>query len=567
MNQNTAIPVKDRSKLLFSMQVFTVVIMFLVACTNSGQDTERQLARTPDELQQKTSDIIKKNIELSVRNNGKIDDSLILSMSEVVKEIYENNQFKPAWEQKGKWEPIGDSLFNFIDNSKLYGLFPEDYHYLQLVSIRNRFDKDSLGKNDRSNAALWARADLMMTDAFLLMVKDLKLGRLPQDSITLRTDSVLTPDFYRQQFSAIQSQKSLYEIVRGLEPKHPGYHQLKAGIRKFLDSADYREYVKVPLPKVATFRMALQQRLFQGGFISFDSTRADSAQLSEAVKKFQKHAGANADGRVGEVTIRLLNTSDRERFIRIAITMDRYKMLPEKMPDRYLWVNLPGYYLQLIENDAGKLYSKIICGKPITRSPVLTSAISELITYPQWTIPQSIIQKEILPAAKRNPDYITKKGFSLFDSKGNQVPPDSVDWSKYTRGIPYRVVQGSGDANALGVLKFNFSNKYAVYLHDTNQRYLFSSNDRAMSHGCIRVQNWDALAFDIIRKEEIDGIAKEDSVRKWLKHKQKRSFQVKNKLPLFIRYFTCEGKNGSIVFYDDIYGEDKMLQEKYFTGK
>jgi murein L,D-transpeptidase YcbB/YkuD len=148
----------------------------------------------------------------------------------------------------------------------------------------------------------------------------------------------------------------------------------------------------------------------------------------------------------------MMNTSSKERFLRIAITMDRYKLLPEKMPDRYLFVNLPGYDLKLMEGDSIKLYSKIICGKPITRSPLLNSFVSELITYPQWTVPQSIIEKEILPGAKKNPSYITKKGFSLLDSKGNVVNPDSVDWSKFKRGIPYKVVQGRGDDNALGIM-------------------------------------------------------------------------------------------------------------------
>ena len=228
------------------------------------------------------------------------------------------------------------------------------------------------------------------------------------------------------------------------------------------------------------------------------------------------------------------------------------------MPGRYLWVNLPGYFLRLVENDTDKLYSKIICGKSITRSPVLTSAISELITYPQWTLPKSIIIKKNLPAAKKNPAYITKKGFSLLGSKGNVLNPDSANWTKYTRSIPYLVVLGSGDANALGVMKFNFSNNYAVYLHDNNQRYLFSSNDRAMSHGCIRVQNWEELAFAIIRNDGQRSNTKEDSVRRWIKNKQKRTISIKNRLPIFIRYFTCEGKNGRIWFYDDIYGEDKM---------
>jgi murein L,D-transpeptidase YcbB/YkuD len=251
--------------------------------------------------------------------------------------------------------------------------------------------------------------------------------------------------------------------------------------------------------------------------------------------------------------------------------MDKYKMLPEKMPSKYIWVNLPSFQMQLMEDDTVKISSKIICGKPKTRTPLLTSNISELITYPQWVPPPSIIMKEILPAVKKNPGYLARKGFSLLDSKGEEVDPYSVDWSKYNKGIPYRVVQGSGDDNALGILKFVFSNKYSVYLHDTNQRYLFGQTTRTLSHGCVRVQEWEKLAFYILRNDSINSgggvYAKADSMRSWLQKKQKHSIPIKNKIPVFIRYITCEGREGGIVFYDDIYENDKMLRGKYFASK
>ena len=188
-------------------------------------------------------------------------------------------------------------------------------------------------------------------------------------------------------------------MIQSLEPKQRGYHLLKAGIKKFLDSADYRSFTIVPSPRKdpVRFKKALQQRLYQGGFMATDSIMADSLQLAAGIKKFQHKTGITVDGKAGEGTIRMLNTSDREKFIRIAISMDKYKMLPEKMPAKYIWVNLPGYYLQLLEGDSIKIFSKIICGKPLTRTPQLTSTISEMITYPQWTVPTSIIVKEILP--------------------------------------------------------------------------------------------------------------------------------------------------------------------------
>jgi L,D-transpeptidase YcbB len=452
-------------------------------------------------------------------------------------------------------------------------LFPEDYHVKELATIRQKFFADSLSKNDRKDALLWSKADIMLTDAFVQIVKDVKLGRLPQDSITLRKDSVLSDEFYQQQFTALQQSGSLAQLINSLEPKHKGYQLLKEGIQKFLDSADYRQFTIVPYPEkdVAKFNRTLQKRLNEGGFIAFDSTAADSSQLADAVKLFQKKKGIAVDGRAGEGTVRMMNVNDREKFIRIAISMDKYKMLPEKMPSRYIWVNASSNYLEVIDKGEVKMTSKVICGKPKTRTPVLTSNITELITYPQWVPPPSIVSKEILPAVKRNPGYLSKKGFSLVDSKGNEVDPYSVDWSKYNKTMPYRVVQGSGDANALGIMKFVFSNKYSVYLHDTNQRYLFGSSMRSLSHGCVRVQEWEKLALYILKNDSLNAAgnnnARIDSMQSWLQKKQKRSIVVRNKIPVYIRYFSCEGQKGGIVFYDDIYNEDKILRQKYFALK
>jgi len=236
----------------------------------------------------------------------------------------------------------------------------------------------------------------MLTDAFVQIVKDVKLGRLPQDSITLRKDSVLSDEFYQQQVEALQ-QSGLTKVIQLLEPQHWGYHLLKAGIKKFIDSADYKQFTIVPYPEkdVVKFSRALQKRLYEGGFISFDSIAADSAQLAEAIKLFQKKKGITVDGRAGEGTVRMLNVNDREKFIRIAISMDKYKMLPEKMPAKYVWVNTAANFLELIDKDEVKLTSKTICGKSKTRTPVLTSNINELITYPQWVPPPSIVSKEI----------------------------------------------------------------------------------------------------------------------------------------------------------------------------
>ncbi len=547
----------------------TICLVICISCNNKSNQSAI-IADTPVELQQKATDIIKNLFEKS--SIVLPDDSATqLQQIDIAKALYEKRDFVPAWSFEEEWLPVADSLFNLIENARFNGLFAEDYHYKQIKEIKEKFALDTLAKSERKNPMLWSQADVMLTDAFVQIVKDIKLGRLPEDSITLRKDSTLSVGFYQQHLLSVQEAGSFSGMIQSLEPDHWGYHLLKKEIPRFLEKADYKQYTFIPAKDAPGFAKALQRRLFEGGYISFDSTRADSIQMSLAVKKFQKEKGIAVDGRVGEGTIRMLNVNDREKFIRIAISMDKYKMLPEKMPSKYIWVNASANYLDVVDNGKIKMTSKVICGKLKTRTPVLSSAISSLITYPQWVPPPSIVSKEILPAVKRNPGYLSRRGFSLVNSKGEEVDPYSVDWSKYKNTIPYRVVQGSGDANALGVMKFVFDNKYSVYLHDTNQRYLFANSNRSLSHGCVRVQDWQALAFYILRNDSLiskgTNYTKVDSVKTWLSNKQKRSIPVKNKIPVYIRYITCEGKNGGILFYDDVYAEDKMLREKYFANK
>ena len=545
--------------------------LFLSACADKKD--QRDIASNPEDLQERVEDLLKNFADtVNAPPLPFLDSSIVLNQPGIARFLYKRNVSGPFWSNKDNWKPEGDSLFAFINSAQLFGLFPEDYHRDEIKEIRNRFSTDSLGKKDRKNVLLWTKAEILLTDAFIHIIRDLYLGRLPNDSISLSKDSVLTEEFLARQLDEMNRQ-GFSAMISALEPRQRGYHLLKAGIKKFLDSAEYRSYTPVPYPEkdISKFTKALQSRLYEGGFISFDSVKADSAQLAEAVKSFQKKKGLAVDGRAGEATVRMMNVNDREKFIRIAISLDKYKKMPRQMPSKYIWVNASANLLELVDQGEVKLRSKVICGKAKTRTPVLTSQISELITYPQWVPPPSIVSKEILPAVKRNPGYLARKGFRLVDSKGNTIDPYSVNWSRYGSAIPYRIIQGSGDANALGIMKFVFNNKYSVYLHDTNQRYLFSSSNRSLSHGCVRVQEWEKLTWYLLRNDNLSEKSGQDnrvdSVKSWLSQKQKRSIALRNKVPLYIRYLTCEGENGNIVFYDDVYSEDKMLREKYFSTK
>lgn len=416
----------------------------------------------------------------------------------------------------------------------------------------------------------------MLTDAYLTMAKHLHKGRLHTDSIYKNFDSTLGHEFYHTFLNQTLKEGMVTTVLSKLEPQHKAYHELKKALPEFLDNADFSKqftYLSYPYKDSVSFVKTLIQRLREEQFIDTSVNRIDSASLARILIKIQKQRKLTVDGKFGNQLVSSLNSSDAEKFCRIAINLDRYKLMPDTMPLRYIWVNLPSYFLQVIDNDTIALESRVVIGKSKTRTPLLTSAISDMVTYPQWTIPNSIIVKEILPALKRNPGYLARKGYNLFTWKGEEVDPYSVNWSKYTKGIPYKIVQGSGDANALGIMKFNFPNKYSVYLHDTNQRYLFKNENRSLSHGCVRVQEWEQLVWYIHGLDSVASVntntrfLPSDSIRNWLAHKEKHVIPVKTKLPVYFRYFTAAGINGKLVFYNDIYNEDQQARVAYFSRK
>ena len=558
-----------KAYLIFTLSIFLVSIF---SCKSKHAATEKQIVEDPAKMDDKVNENIKAVLRYAIENNGKINDSIKLSSTAVVDSFYHKNNYKNIWSKNEVWEPLADSLYNFIEGSEAYGLFPSDYHYKDLLTLKTMLSEDSLAKTD---ANVWTKAELMLSDAFMQISKHLKQGRLLPDSISLSANTTLTNDFFIKNLNTVIENKSLTPFFNTLEPKHKGYVELKKGIKKFVDSMDRKIYTYVIYPNKDSiaFIKNLQKRLQESGSLDPAIKHVDSAHIANAVKKFQKHKGIKADGKITSSLVRSLNASDAEKFKRIAINIDRYKQLPDHLPVKYIWVNLPAYYMRVVDNDTIVFESKVIVGKPATRTPTLNSEITDMVTYPQWTIPNSIIKKDILPAMKRDPGYLARKGFHLVDLKGETVDPYSVNWAKYTKGIPYKIVQGSGDDNALGILKFNFNNPYSVYLHDTNQRYLFKNAVRALSHGCVRVQEWEKLAFYIAENDSINQKPgnspgyNADSIKTWLANKERKKIIVKNRIPLSIRYFSCEGKNGKIVFYDDIYGEDKTLREKYFAGK
>jgi L,D-transpeptidase YcbB len=525
----------------------------------------KDIVEQPEALNIRIPKNIQSALEFILASNGVLNDSMYFAKDSLVNEIYQKRNFEPIWSKQEKWLPLSDSLMAFMGHAREYGLFPADYHYNILHNIRSKTTLDTLSQKD---AALWSRGELLLTDAFFRMCYDLHRGRLPADSVTLRKDT-LSKSAYLSLFDTLQLTGQVDTLMHALEPKHEAYDSLKSGLQTMLRSMEpLKRYTYIPYPanNSMEYNNNLKQRLFEEGLLESPYDYLDTTSLKLVIGKYQRQKGLTETGKLNASTVSSLNNTNWEKFKRIAITLDRYKLLPDSMPTTYIWVNIPSYNMRIVDSGIVMMESSVIVGQPKTRTPLLTSNVSNFITYPQWTVPFSIIFTEMMPKILVSPDYLRKQNLMVVDKNDSVMNPDSLKWKRFNRNnFPYLIKQRQGDDNSLGVLKFNFANRYAVYLHDTNARWLFSKENRALSHGCVRVKEFMKLADFLVRNDSL--LFPPDTLRSWITRKEKHVVSGFPRVPIFIRYFTCEAKNGSIKFYNDIYGEDRLLSQRYFDNK
>lgn len=537
----------------------------LAACREKVKPPEHDIVKTEEAWETRTSRNLQDNLAYALDNKGSLNDSVKLQYIKVANTVYKDNRHELIWSVKGASNRMAENLYSFITNARLYGLFPSDYAFSQLRNFRELVQYDTLAQKD---AALWARHDMIMTNSFVQLVKDLRHGRLPRDSTTMRKDSVLTDSFFIAQLQSAILSRQVNEVLHALEPKHEGYDSIKAYLPAFLDSAQFipYTYLKYPYKDSIAFYRSFEKRLREEKLLDSSYVSPDTSKLTAAVRRYQASKKLKVTGRPNENTVFKLNMTDQERFKIIALNLDRYKHLADTMPTTFIWVNLPSFMLKVWDSGYVAMESRVIVGTPRTSTPVLRSNITNFITYPQWTVPYSIIFKEMLPQIQKNIGYLARQNLMVVDKNDSIIDPALINWSKLSKNnFPYLIKQRQGDDNSLGVIKFNFANKFSVYLHDTNARWLFSKSQRALSHGCVRVKEWEQLANFLVRNTQ--DKYPPDTLRAWIQRQEKHIVSGFPRVPLYIRYFTCEGKGGKLNFFEDIYRQDRALAEKYFADK
>src|SRR5438067_3536462 len=314
----------------------------------------------------------------------------------------------------------------------------------------------------------------------------------------------------------------------------------------------------------------LRQRLIISGDLAADKNAGPFDEVvAEAVKRFQVRHGLASTGTVTPRTLAALNVSVQKRVKQLEASLERLENIHFSFGQRYVVVNLPATFAEAVENDVVVRRYRVIVGKTEKPSPTLTAEITSVNLNPTWTVPSSIAKAEISAHMRKDPTYLSRMHMEVLDAHDNPIDPHSVDWSG-THTPNFTVRQQNGAFNALGAVKIDMPNAYSVYMHDTNQRNLFSDDYRFDSDGCSRVDNVRDLAAWLLKDQPKWSRAAIDAE---IASGQHLEVALAKKVPVAWIYLTAwMTKDQTVQFRNDVYNQDEQLleataEEAAFFGK
>lgn len=276
-------------------------------------------------------------------------------------------------------------------------------------------------------------------------------------------------------------------------------------------------------------------------------------QTVQAIAHFQQRHGLEADGVIGRRTLNWLRLQPKVRAVILARSILRGDLPLQISSQRHVLVNIPEYRLRVLDGQQEIFSSRVIVGQFKRQTPILSSEISSIVVNPAWHVPTRILQQDLVPKLVKDKHFLDKGQFELVDSQGVTVDPTAMVWDGTEENFPYRLRQKPGDHNALGRYKFYLPNNDAIYLHSTSSPGYFKRDLRALSSGCVRVEEADDFARLLLKGskwniDKLDKMLKEDTT-KWL--------SMTDPIPVYTVYWrSWVDKQGQLQFRDDIYQFD-----------
>jgi len=534
------------------MRKYLIPLLFLLLCAPVH-------AATPTgEYIRQYSEALQNDADISIAGSR-------IAAVPVLARFYARRDFRPVWtDNAARFR----ELLAVLQASTEHGLDPEDYHFQVLSGW-------APGGGDPRRQA---ERDILATDALIRYGYHLYFGKIDPES--LDPDWSLARQLRGQDpveviGDAVAAPSLAGFLAARLAPGGPFY----AGLRKTL--ARYRGIERDggwnSLPGAPTLKpgdrgdtvIALRARLAVVD-AQLEPPVDDPAHydplLVSAVQRFQRDHGLEPDGVVGPRTLAALNVPVRARIDQLRVNLERTRWVFRDLEPRYLIVNIAGFHARLMENGKSAWDSRVVVGTPYRKTPVFKSSMTYLVLNPTWTVPPTILKEDIIPAIRRDPEYLEKMNMVLLDASGQRVDTSGIDLQGLTANhFPYILRQEPGPRNALGRIKFMFPNKHSVYLHDTPSRNLFGRARRTFSSGCIRVEHPDTLAERLL-DDPVNW--NQAAIEKRLAENRTQTINLKTPITVFLVYWTAEPEaDGRVKFFSDIYARDpavlKGLQQPF----
>ena len=481
-----------------------------------------------------------------------IKDAPIIA-DRLIKNLYAIRENRPAWTSKKNVA----ALLAQIDESKSHGLDPDDFHRAQIIAFN-----EEVGNND---ARKLAELDILLTDALLRLAYQHYFGKV--DPVELDNkwnfERPLIKDDPAREVNDVLDGEQIDRFMTSLEVSHPWYEGVLGALDRYQAIADEGGWPEIPAgpalkpgrsdPRVPVLRARLAATDDWQGTESASSLYDD--ELEQAVRRFQSRHGLEEDGVIGPASLEVLNVPVAARIDQIRVNLERGRWVLHDLESDFVIVNIAGFRTFLYREDEEVWRTRSIVGRSYRKTPVFRDQIRYMEFNPTWTVPPGILRKDILPKARKDPSYIAEKGFHLVDGEGNRVDVNSIDWTKVEAGsFPYLLVQPPGPENALGIVKFMFPNPYLVYLHDTPSRGLFAETERALSSGCVRVEN--PLYFAELLLSDQPGWTRE-KIDKVIASGKTTVVNLEKPLSVLLLYYTVwANPDGQVSFRRDIYERD-----------
>ena len=532
---------------------------------------------------------------------------------DTLRNYYKARNYKPLW-----WDALTGDSASWADleltfaHSVSHGM---DHRYYQLPFVHyHKGAIDSMQSTAKAYRRL-AELELILSNHMLRMYEDIANGRSKPRDVYGYT-YMLPPNNKKElDFDNFLNEKDKNSIIDNLHNGDTTYNKLRSILTFYLKkklearstAIDFSDYPKIEvgdtvaiLPQVIAKLKA--KKLPNDDILNVQDTTIYTAQLASLIKKLQEKYSLTPDGIMGYKTYKVINASPTDNIDQVKANMERQRWFTRPNEGAYVYINLPVYEVAMHWEDSVKTM-RVCIGKNLPdnydalvkeytdsgwlyklpknmETPQIASKITYMVINPTWTIPYSIIRNEMWWRLVRDPAYLSREGYKVFRGK-TEVNGDTIQWSKVNRNrIPYQIVQNPGPKNSLGTVKYMFNNPFSIYLHDTPSKSAFNKTQRAVSHGCVRLQDpilfgeyltqnskeYDADDFRIMMgypprdPERLKDYDPTDSTAAIQKLEETTIVRLEEPMPLYLDYRTVYyDREWKLHFCYDIYDQNKLI--------